>query len=189
MQKTIGWLEIVFYLVHAGYHLLHHEPYHLLWTCHLGCFLVGIGLVTGRAYPFAVGFLWLMLGIPLWVLNLLTGADLIATSTLTHVGGMIVAVVGFASLPMPRYAWAAATAGLIALVQLSRWATPAHANVNIAFKVWEGWETTFPSYFRYSLMLLAMAVGVFVCGNWVGRMLAGYWNRLPKKEKADRNPS
>ncbi|MGD2271049.1 MAG: hypothetical protein PVI06_11665 [Desulfobacterales bacterium] len=157
-----GILAILFYVIHAGVLIQHNEPYHILWSCHLGCLLVGIGLLMPQPWLMSVGFLWLAMGVPLWILNVLTRAELMVTSTLSHFGGLAIALYGFRFLKMPPFSWAASTAGLILLGFFSRFVTPRHANVNLSHAVWTGWEEKFPSYFWYVVMLLSLAVIIFL---------------------------
>ena len=101
------------------------------------------------------------MGVPLWLLNVLTSHEFMLTSTLSHIGGITIAVYGLKFLKLPRFAWAAATTGLMVLGIFTRRVTPPDANVNLAFAVWSGWEDKFPSYFWYVVMLLAIAAVTF----------------------------
>jgi len=152
-----GTLAVLFFLIHAGALVYAGEPYHIIWSCHLGCLIVGIGLLVRQPWLYAIGFFWLTMGVPLWLLNILTSREFMLTSILSHVGGMIIAVYGLRFITIPRFAWAAATAGLVVLGILSRLVTPPGANVNLAFAVWSGWEDQFHSYFWYVFMLLSIA--------------------------------
>ena len=158
---TAGVLAIVFFLIHAAVLVHAGESYHILWSCHLACLMVGIALLMRLPWLLAVGFFWLAMGVPLWLLNIITSCDYMLTSTLSHIGGLIIAIYGLRFEKMPRFSWAAATAGLIVLGFVSRLATPEHANVNLSFAVWQGWEETFPSYFWYVVMLLGIAAVSF----------------------------
>jgi hypothetical protein len=167
MQKTpyritAACLAIVFYSIHAGALIYSKQAHHIVWSCHLGCLLVGVGLLALHPWLSSVGFLWLALGVPLWILNVFTRNEFMLTSTFSHLGGLAIAIYGFKYLKMPRLAWAAATAGLVLLGWFSRLVTPEHANVNLSFSVWKGWEETFPSYFWYAILLLAAAVASFL---------------------------
>ena len=161
LRLTGGILALLFYAVHAGVLVYDREPHHLLWVCHLGCLLVGIALLCGRPAVHAVGFFWLCLGVPLWILNVATSRSFMLTSTLTHLGGFAIAVWGLRFTKMPRFSWMAGTLGLVVLGGLSRALTPAHANVNLSHAVWAGWEAHFPSYFWYVSLLLALSAGLF----------------------------
>lgn len=158
---TAGILALVFFLIHAAVLIDAGEPYHIIWSCHLACLMVGIALLLRLPWLLAVGFFWLTMGVPLWLLNIITSRDFMLTSTLSHIGGLIVAVYGLRFEIMPRLSWAAATAGFVVLGAFSRLVTPRHANVNLSFGVWQGWEDKFPSYFWYVVMLLTIAAFSF----------------------------
>ena len=160
-RTTAGALSIAFFLIHAAALAHAGEHYHIIWSCHLGCLIVGIGLLVRQPWLYAIGFFWLTMGVPLWLLNVLTSHEFMLTSTLSHIGGIIIAVYGLRFIKIPQFAWAAAIAGLVVLGVLTRLATPPDSNVNLAFAVWSGWEDQFPSYFWYVVMLLAIATATF----------------------------
>ncbi len=170
-----GVLATAFFLIHAAALAHAGEYYHIFWSCHLGCLIVGIGLLVRQPWPYAIGFFWLTMGVPLWLLNVLTRHQLMLTSTLSHIGGLIIAVFGLRFLKLPRFAWAAATAGLVVLGIFTRLATPHEANVNLAFAVWSGWEDRFPSYFWYVVMLLSIAAACFGLLEYIIRK--GMWKK------------
>jgi hypothetical protein len=139
-------LALALYAVHAAYHLRDGHPEHLLWACHLAAVFVGVGLLRASPRLNAIGFLWLVIGNALWLLDLAGGGEFIPTSRGTHVGGLALSLIALARLGMPRHAWWQAAAVFLLLQQLTRWLSPAGANVNVAFRVWDGWEGHFPSY-------------------------------------------
>ncbi len=156
-----GLAAVFFYIIHAGYLIIVGEHYHCIWSCHLGCLLVGAGLVLKSPHIFSMGFFWLFLGVPLWILNVITSREFMVTSTLSHLGGLTIGLCSLSFMKVPRYFWIMATAGLLILGLFSRLVTPEHANVNLAFRVWAGWENLFPSYFWYVVMLVAISASVF----------------------------
>ena len=160
-RTTAGALAIAFFLIHAAALAQAGEHYHIIWSCHLGCLIVGIGLLARLPWLYAIGFFWLTMGVPLWLLNVLTSHEFMLTSTFSHIGGIVIACYGLRFFKTPRFAWAAATAGLVALGIITRLTTPPEANVNLAFAVWSGWEDQFPSYFWYVVMLLSIAAVCF----------------------------
>lgn len=163
-----GIVAILFYLIHAVALVSGREPYHLMWSCHLGCLLIGIGLLLSRPWLLSIGFFWLTIGVPLWILNVLMNADFMLTSTFSHIGGLVIALYGLRFMEIPKFSWTAATAGLVALGLVTRMVTPEHANVNLSFSVWAGWEQTFPSYFWYVVLILSASATTF----WVLESIA-----------------
>jgi hypothetical protein len=172
-MQGLGALAVAFYAVHAGQHLYHGRPEDLLWACHLGSLLVGVGLIVDSARMVGVGFLWLCLGDVLWLLDLAGGGELIPSSLLTHVGGLAIGLIGVRRLGIPRgSAWQAVVSFLL-LQQICRWTTPEAANVNIAHGVWAGWEQTFPSYWTYEIVLVGIGLASFLLVEMGWRRVRG----------------
>lgn len=156
-----GTAAVVFYIAHAATWLLRGAPANLLWTCHLGCLLVGIAVLAGRPSLNAVGVVWLALGNILWCINLAGGGEFICTSQLTHLGGLLIGLWYARRAGFPRGSWLKALAGIAALHVLSGFVTPAAENINLAFRVFEGWEKIFPDFQVYRLFLLAVSAVLF----------------------------
>jgi hypothetical protein len=161
-RPRLGGLALAFYAIHASTHLRLGQPEHLLWACHLAVVLVAGGLLSGSPTWNAIGLSWILVGDALWLLDLASGAELLPTSPLTHVGGLVLAVIGVRSLGMPKGVWWQAALLLAALQLATRLLTPAEANVNVAFRVWSGWEEVFPSYRRYLASSYAILLAVFL---------------------------
>jgi len=127
----------------------------------LGCLLVGIAVLAGLPAFNAVGVLWLVLGNIMWCINLAGGGEFICTSQLTHLGGLLIGLWCARRSGFPGGSWLAALTGLAALHVLSGFITPARENINLAFRVFEGWEKIFPDFQVYRLFLLATAAALF----------------------------
>ena len=168
-RPGLGLLAFAFYAIHAGVHLANGEAQDLWWVCHVATLLVGVGFCLGTAAPIAIGFLWLCVGDALWLLELAGGEPLLPSSLLTHVGGFLLSLYGLRLYGLPRGTWWQAVVALLAMQQLTRWLTPAEANVNVAFAVWKGWEGWFPSYLVYRIVLTAGAAAIFAVLEWLAR--------------------
>jgi hypothetical protein len=156
-----GLLALGCFVVHAGHHVLSGRAPHALWACHVAALSIAAGCFLGQSSLVAVGILWLSFGNPLWVLDLSTGGEFIPTSLFTHVGALIVGVVAIRRLGWPKHAWPLAVIAFVALMGLTRLLTSPQDNVNLAFRVSDGWEQTFPSYAPYFLLLAATAALTF----------------------------
>ena len=172
-RLALGSLAVVFYLVHAAGHVLRGRAGEVVWVCHLGALLIGLGLLADRALPRAIGTLWLSLGTPLWLIDLLTQGEFLPTSLLTHGGGLAVAAVGARALGFPAGAWWKALAALAMTQRLTRLVTDPAANVNLAFSVPPVSRAAFPSYPAYYAVMLCVCAAVMYAGErlfrWLGR--------------------
>lgn len=162
-QRRLFWgaMAIVFYIAHATTWLLRGVPGGLLWACHLGCLMIGIAILAEIPLLNAVGVLWLVLGNLLWTIDLAWGGEFIATSPLTHLGGLLIGICHGKRVGFPRHSWLAALAGIAALHVLSGYITPPAENINVAFRVHGSLKGVFPDFQVYRLFLLAAIAALF----------------------------
>lgn len=172
-SRLWGLLAVACYATHAAVHLGRGHPEDLWWACHLGTVLVSAGFLLHAPTANAIGFFWLLVGNVCWLTALAAGGEFLPTSTLTHGIGFVLAIAGLRAFGLPRGAWWQAMVAFVALQALTRWTTPPDANVNVAFRVWAGWERTFPSYPAYLAVLWAIGLATFfVASVAVRRLLA-----------------
>ncbi len=160
-QLLLGAAALAFYAVHAGTWLRRGVPGALLWACHLGCLLVGIAALARRPALNGVGVLWLVLGNLLWAVDLATGGEFIATSPLTHVGGLAVGILYARRAGFPKGCWLAALAGIAGLHWVSGLVTPPAENINVAFRVHPSLQGIVPGFLAFRVLMLAGSAALF----------------------------
>jgi hypothetical protein len=168
-MKKLGLAALSCYAIHAGFHILNGRPEEVLWMCHLGAALVGAGLLIGSPITNGIGTLFLCIGTPLWVMYLAGGGEFYPTSTFPHVGGLAIGLYGVRRFGLPSGTWWKAVAALVALILVCRFITPARANVNVAFAIYPGWETIFPSHLIYIAVLMIQSAGYFLFCEFAAR--------------------
>ncbi len=168
-RRLFGIMAITFYVAYSVYFSYFNNFLNMLWICHAACFIVGIGLLCNWPYVNATGFLWLIFGVPMWLLNVFSGEIVFITSIFTHVGGLIISIIGLFLLGIPRYSWLIASVSMAGLYLLTRVITPPELNINLAFSVWKGWEEMFPSYFWYIVMLAAEFIVISIIVDFISR--------------------
>lgn len=165
----LGLAAICCYAIHAAFHLLHGRPEELLWSCHLGALLVGIGLLCSSAITSGIGLLFLLMGTPLWLLDLAGGGVFYPTSCFTHLGGLAIGLYGAWRFGLPFGTWWKAVLALITLILVCRLVTPPRANVNVAFAIYPGLEKVFPNHPIYLATMMCLAAGYFLVSEVVLR--------------------
>ncbi len=166
-----GLVAAIFYLLFSIFQILHHQSYNLLSAFYLGCWLVGVGLLVKMELAFFVGMFWLILGVPFRILDLLTSRDFIFIPTLTHIGGLIITIIGLKYMKTRKLSWAYATGGLITLVIFSRLVTPAVGNVNFTYNVPKELESPFPSHLLFSIIFIILSAITFFISELAVRFL------------------
>ncbi len=172
-MAKFGLAALGCYAIHAGFHILSGRPEEALWMCHLGAALVGIGLLRASATASGIGTLFLCMGTPLWVAYLAGGGEFYPTSCFPHLGGLAIGLYGVRRLGLPSGSWWKAVAALVVLILLCRLVTPPHANVNVAFAIYPGWEKVFPSHPVYLGTMIVLAAGYFIFFEYVLRRWLG----------------
>ena len=160
--NVLGLLAIAFYAIHGMHHLTRGFPANLLWCCHLGALLVGLGLLSRRPTIHGVGLCWLAVGTPMWLIGLALGGNFVPTSLLTHLGGLAIGLWGARRLGMPRGVWWKAAAGMVLLHFVTRPFNPAGKNVNFAGGVWNGLEGWIPSAQVFLVLVLILCSAFFL---------------------------
>ena len=156
------------FVLHSAQHVMTGETSNVLWACNMASLWVAVGIALRRAWLVASGLLWLSLGTPLWIVYLIGGGEFFATSVGIHVLTPVCAVLALRQLGWPRRVWLRALGLLVLLTISTRFVTEPQLNVNLAFRVWEGWERTFPDHRVYLVLIGALHVSVFALLDLVG---------------------
>jgi hypothetical protein len=161
-STRLGLLAAAFYAAHAVELVLRTPAENLLWSCNVASIAVAAGLLLGSPTWSAAGGLLLVVGQPIWILDLATGGAFLPTSLLTHVGVAVLSLLGARRLGVPKRAWIAGAALLAAATVASRVVSSTKENVNLSQAIPPGWEF-FPSHGLYLVCL-----GTLLCGAMLG---------------------
>ena len=173
--RLLGILPLVFFSAQAVHYWRINELGHMLWMCNIGNLLLAVGLFLGRRELIRVAALWLVPGLAVWYWYVIRPYGIVFSSTLAHIGGLIVAMVALRRVRADHNAWAYAFVWYLVVQLLSRWFTPVDFNVNVAQKVQAGWEHTFTSYWKFWLvMTLVVAAGLWVLGKVFSTLWPAY---------------
>jgi len=178
--RLLGVIPLILFLTR----LLHFqglgEPGQILWICHISNLLLAFGLFLDQLEFIRVSVLWLILGLPLWIWNMTQTGVGTLTTFVTHLGGLVVGLFALSRTRCSRRTWLYAVLWLLFVQQVSRVITPPDLNVNIAHRIYDGWETIFSAYWQYWLVTTILAgIGLWI----IGIVLLNLWP--PKQEVSD----
>lgn len=174
--RALGFLAFACYALHAGYFLHTERPSHLLWGCHVASLGVGTGLLLKKPTFNAMGVIALFWGTPMWIFDVSTGGEFLPTSMATHFGGLVLGLIGLRWLGLPKHTWTKVAAFTLMLMVICRAITLEAANVNLAFGPPKGWESKFPPYPVFGLIVLSCCSMTFLSAELVLR----YVFRVPQ---------
>jgi phosphotransferase system glucose/maltose/N-acetylglucosamine-specific IIC component len=164
----------VCFALHGTAHVLRGTQAQLLWACNIGAALVAYGMLTGHSTPTSIGTLWLAVGTPLWIADLLKHGGLMCTSILTHGVILAIALAHTRQQRLAQRAWFnAALAGAL-LQQIVRWTTHWRDNINMAWGIYAPARRYFNNYTTYWVFSFAtLAISYFVIQRFTERLHQG----------------
>ena len=172
-MRLLGLLPLIFFLAQGVHYWRSHELGNLLWMCNVGNLLLAMGLFLEKPLVIRLSAIWMIPGLLIWFLYVVLTWGVFLTSTLAHVGGLVVALIALSKVRMDRTAWWWAFGWYLVIQWLSRFVTPRELNVNLAHAIQRGWEGTFESYWTFWLALTLLTAVVL----WVSALL--FWSIWP----------
>jgi hypothetical protein len=170
--RLLGLLPLLFFLVQTIHYWRYGGMGNLLWMCNVGNVLLGVGLLLGHRELIRAAAIWTIPGLGVWIHYVLLASGFYFSTTLAHVGGIIVGLVALRRVRMDKLAWLYAF-GWYLLTQLAaRLFSSSQLNVNVAHRIQTGWETVFSSYWKFWVVMTLVAAAL----TWaLGRALALLW--------------
>ena len=171
-MRLLGLLPLFFFLAQAVHYWRINELGHLLWMCNIGNVLLAMGLFLEKERVVRLAAIWTVPGLLVWLIYVVLAWGVFLTSTLAHIGGLIVAIIALRHYRMDRTAWRWAFGWSLVIQLLSRLFTLPALNVNLAHAIQPGWEQTFGSYWIFWIILTLIGIVVL----WLsGLLLWSIW--------------
>lgn len=128
---------------------------HILWICHMSSLVIALGFFLCRIELIRISVLWLIIGIPLWPIEIIRTGIIEITSIGTHYIGLLVGlVIILRQKDMGNYSWVLALVWFLFLQQVTRLYTPPELNINLAHSLYPGWDRFFSNYWSYWLFII-----------------------------------
>jgi hypothetical protein len=186
--RLIGLLPLIFFLGQAIHYWRFGGKGNLLWMCNIGNLLMALGLFLNHRELIRATAIWTIPGFLIWFVYVFLANGTFFSSTLAHVGGIVVGMFVLSRMRMDRIAWLYAFVWYLFMQLAARLTTPATMNVNLAHRVQPGWENTFTSYWKFWIVLTV----VVAVGLWgIGMVLSWIWpaERLDSRDRKHFPPS
>jgi len=133
--------------------------------CNIGNLVLAIGLLLNLPAVSRVAVTWLIPGLGLWFWFVVMQGGWLLTSGFAHIGGLLVGLVAMYKVRADSRTWLYALVWYLLLQQISRMTTPPELNVNVAHRIYTGWEDTFGTYWEFWLLTtIIVAAGLWVLG-------------------------
>jgi hypothetical protein len=170
-MRLLGFLPLIFFCAQAIHYIRIQQLGHMLWMCNIGNLLLAIGLFLQNKRLIRVTAIWMIPGLFIWFLYVVLAWGVFFSSTLAHVGGLIVGLYAIRKIGMDRLSWIYAIVWFLVIQLLSRLITSPDLNVNLAHHMQPGWEQRFDAYWQFWLtMILVISLGLWLLSlvlRWV----------------------
>jgi hypothetical protein len=151
--RLVGILPLIFFVAQGVHYWRIDQLGHMLWMCNIGNLLLAIGLFFDNRRLMRIAIIWTIPGLIVWFIYVLLAWGVFLSSTLAHVGGLIVGMFVLRKIGMDRRTWLYAFGWYLMVQLISRLFTAADLNVNLAHKIQPGWEQRFGAYWEFWLVL------------------------------------
>ncbi len=172
--RLLALLPLLFFVARViEYVVIAHTPEQILWCCHVSNLLLAVGLASASPRIIRIAVIWLLLGIPPWVLDMVMTGLITPISIFTHLGSAALSLVAIRVVGMKSGAWLQSLLYFIILQQLTRLATVPgpYTNVNVAHFAYGPLKDIFTKYWIYLLvnsLIVALAL-------WLIERLLIWW--------------
>jgi hypothetical protein len=181
-MRLLGLLPLFFFIAQAVHYWRIDQIGHMLWMCNIGNLLLALGLFLEKPVVVRLAAIWMIPGLIVWFIYVVLAWGVFLTSTLAHVGGLIVTMIALKKYRMDRTAWRWALGWYLVVQLCSHFVTPAELNVNLAHTIQPGWERSFDSYWTFWLTLTLIGIVVL----WLSGFLL--WSIWPADARKDLVP-
>jgi hypothetical protein len=171
-QRLLSILPLIFFVARLIELTGRRETAHILWVCHISNLLIALGLFLGYVELVRVSVLWLIIGAPLWPIDIARTGIMELTSIGTHYAGLVIGLLALRQSGVGKYSWLYALTWFLLLQQLTRIFTPAELNINLAHSIYPGWEQSFSTYGQYWLFtIVGAAICLWLISNVLSRIM------------------
>jgi hypothetical protein len=185
--RLLGLLPLIFFLVQTIHYWRYGGMGNLLWICNAGLVLLGVGLLLAHRELIRAAAIWTIPGLGIWINFVLLASGFYFSTTLAHVGGIIVGLIALRRVRMDRLAWIYAFAWYLLTQLTARLFTSPELNVNVAHRIQPGWENLFSSYWKFWLvMVVVTAAGLWIIGKVLSFIFPTAPVRTPTGRGSDR---
>lgn len=183
IPRWIGILPLGFFIAHLSTHLAQGTPENMLWLCNLSNLVLAAGIFFRLPLLIRISVLWLIPGIPLWLLDMARTGYNPPSTFISHVGGVAVGLFALSRVKSDKKMWVYAWIYGLIVQATCRLFTSPDLNVNVAFHIYSPLDGIFHQYWVYWIFnAIVAAAGLWLLSLICNSRLAedqGVMNAAP----------
>lgn len=169
-NRTWAVIPLLAMLYSSVYSIVIGRPADILWVCNLCNALLAFGLWRRDNAMIWIATLWLCLGTPLWIWDILDRDRYFSAHAIViHVVSALIGILAIRKMTLPAPIWwQALLLGLIIQV-ITRFAAPPEFNINVSAYVYPALQKYFSQYWQYMIFNgISFALSLFLL-EWTFR--------------------
>lgn len=147
--QLVGVLPFLIFFSRLIQYISVNTPDWILYSCHVSTLLLGIGMVSGSAWAIRVAAIWLVIGLPMWIIDAWLTHVIWFASVYSHIGGFALALYAISKVRATGRSWPPALLWFVGLQLLTRFTTRPDLNVNFAHAPYELFKSTYGGYWNF----------------------------------------
>lgn len=163
---THRWLAVfplIFFLLKVYQYRAPADQGQILWWCTISNLVLGLSLLTGSIRGAWIFSFMLILGTPIWLLDVWATGDFTIYSVFTHIVSPAIGIYCVRKLPVPGGIWWRGMLYYFFLMLISYVLTSPALNVNLAHDVYAAAKPFIQNYWLYTAMnSVLLASSLFV---------------------------
>ncbi|MBI4396076.1 MAG: hypothetical protein HY548_03205 [Elusimicrobia bacterium] len=145
-EPFYGFLPLLFFAGMVWTHRKAGKVAESLWMCHVSNLFLAAGMVFHQPLLIRAAIPWLIVGVPLWIIDMWRVRMIIPASVVSHLGGITIGLLALKRAGTGPSMWMASFVFYLLIQFICRWITPRRLNVNLAHRVYDGVKPYFPDY-------------------------------------------
>ena len=161
--RLVGVLPIIIFIARLIQYIQVGAPDWIIASCNVSNLMLGIGMIFRAPLLIRVATIWLIIGVPMWIIDAVVSRELWWSSIYSHVGGFLIALYAISKARATGKSWLPAVIWFAFLQLITRYTTAPELNVNIAhfpYQLVKGWFTSYWAFWPVCLIFIAAMVWV-----------------------------
>ena len=147
--QWIGVLPFIIFFSRLIQYINLGTPDWIVTSCHVSTLLLGFGMVVGRMFMIRVASIWLVIGLPMWLIDAWVSREIWLASIYSHVGGFLLALYAMKRVRATGRSWFPSLIWFVLLQLMTRYTTRPELNINLAHHPYELFKDSFSNYWTF----------------------------------------
>ena len=161
--RLIGVLPIVIFIARLIQYIQVGTPDWIAANCHVSNLMLGVGMILGLPLLIRVATIWLVIGVPMWIIDAIVTKELWWSSIYSHLGGFIIGLYAISKTRSTGRSWLPALLWFVFMQITTRFTTAPELNINVAHSPYElvkGWFSSYWTFWPICLLFVTTMVWI-----------------------------